>query len=136
MTRGDFGWEYPPGVTGNEPAIVGFDPDACAQCGDPLDPEERLEPCEDGGYFCSPPCSKRWLLDTTPDTVVRERLDAALELEQRVRVHRAACDPVEGVVLELGRRGVPDVLLEDAEGEEVCCLLGMIERVEVVEGGS
>jgi hypothetical protein len=25
MPRGDFGWDYPPGVTGNEPQIAGYD---------------------------------------------------------------------------------------------------------------
>ncbi len=27
MSRNDFGWDYPPGVTGNEPAIAGGDDD-------------------------------------------------------------------------------------------------------------
>ena len=36
-----FGWDYPPGVTGNEPEISGEWP--CAGCGFSFDPDELNE---------------------------------------------------------------------------------------------
>jgi len=46
MPRGDFGWDYPPGVIGNEPQIAGppYDDDACALCGEGFtDRDEKAE---------------------------------------------------------------------------------------------
>lgn len=38
-----FGWDYPPGVTGNEPQITGITP--CAKCGAPLPEEADCHEC-------------------------------------------------------------------------------------------
>jgi hypothetical protein len=45
----NFGWDYPPGVTGREPEIAGY-PD-CANCGH--DPHAHGDgPCEEIGCEC------------------------------------------------------------------------------------
>lgn len=48
MSGGDFGWDYPPGVTGNEPQITGLCPDCGGECEDgecPGPPDELdMEP--------------------------------------------------------------------------------------------
>lgn len=91
------------------------------------------------GYVCSEPCELRDTLESAgPVSEWIAILDAAHRLTvdygdfTAVRIHRAACTPVEGIVFGLGDM---DVLLEDANGDEVCVLLGMIERVEVVRDG-
>lgn len=58
-----FGWDYPPGVTGNEPQITGIYP--CVECGRPLAEDDPCPSC--GGelewrdrecdWFCEP-CNK------------------------------------------------------------------------------
>jgi hypothetical protein len=55
--RGDFGWDYPPGVTGNEPQITG-ELGPCDECGEELNENDDLaeltKPCgtnPDGGQM-------------------------------------------------------------------------------------
>jgi hypothetical protein len=44
MRGGDFGWDYPPGVTGMEPQIAGWP--ECPKCGDEFDGQG----CEGCGF--------------------------------------------------------------------------------------
>ena len=39
--RHQFGWDYPPGVTGNEPQIVGYPP--CVECGHEHEEHEEVQ---------------------------------------------------------------------------------------------
>lgn len=51
MTRGGvFGWDYPPGVTGNEPEIAGYP--ECPECGQ--HPDDRGH--DEDGDPCTHPC--------------------------------------------------------------------------------
>lgn len=135
MSRGGtFGWDYPPGVSGCEPQIAGDDGSCCVACGDPL---EKYEPAYDRsksgeGYVCSSHCAARDTLDHGDDVDVGDYLAAALELgDVTVRVHRAACAPIEGTVCNYSHRA-GSYTLEDADGE-VDVLPAMVERVEVVD---
>ena len=135
---GDFGWEYPPGVTGNEPQIAGRDPmDGCAQCDDPFDYEGPVGKTHDGdGYLCSATCEARWVLAHAADYGPRAVLDAAGDEEDVVvRVINASASAVVGRVV--GRRGlsrdVQGYVLELEDGSEREVLTATIRRVEVVE---
>ena len=134
MSR-DFGCEYPPGVTGNEPQIAGYDESSnCVVCAEPLDPADEYPSApDDSGYFCQTECEMRWLLEN--GATVKLQLDAALELESEVVLIRPACEPVEGVVV--GRHTFPDggatYTIEEADGEERDVFLSMIDKVEAVE---
>lgn len=139
------GWDYPPGVTGNEPQIAGGSEDDCIVCGEPwrawrdmdCGPYARTPSGE--GVLCSPRCAAIYTLENSDDDTVA-LLDAALELDTDatvVRVHRAAVPPVEGRVM--GRTGPSQqplsYTLEDDAGAERDVLVAMIERVEVVTDG-
>jgi hypothetical protein len=53
VNRGNFGWDYPPGVTGNEPEIAGYP--ECPMCGLPLDEhEEGYDQDRDVQYYICP----------------------------------------------------------------------------------
>ena len=71
-----FGWSYPPGVTGNEPEIVGYD-GPCAVCGrgddDCICPE-----CPVCGSYGDPLCYEEGVLIRS-----QEQVDSRTEYEKR-----------------------------------------------------
>lgn len=58
--RNQFGWDYPPGVTGMEPEIAGYPP--CKRCGHDADEhwQKVNVPFEDGENIDDGPC--QWQL--------------------------------------------------------------------------
>lgn len=139
----DFGWHYPPGVTGNEPQIRGVDPEeACAQCGTPFDYDEPIKLCAEV-YVCDATCEARWVVRHPADFPPRTVLDAALELEDEgvvvrvLRIRRLAS--VGGrVIRREGPAGMPAayVLADDDPETERAVLARDIRAVKVVDDGS
>lgn len=97
------------------------------------------------GYVCSFKCEQLDKLDSaSPSTDWRAILDAALNLNDlghltTLSIHRASCDPVVCVPLSYGRfeyllGRFEELLVEDCpSGDERVVLLGMVDRIEVVE---
>lgn len=142
MADRTFGWEYPPGVSGNEPQIRGVDPDeACAQCGDPFDYDEPIKLCADL-YVCNATCEARYIVRNAGEFDPRQVLDAAGDLEgeddvvvRLIRVGRLGT--VEGRVV--GRRGTictpVAYRLADEQDAEREVLLRDVRAVRVVADG-
>lgn len=133
-----FGWDYPPGVTGNEPQIAGVDPEeACAQCGAPFDYDEPIKLTAEV-YLCSQGCEARWVVGHAQDFPPRTVLDAAGDLEDvEVRVLRGALEPAQGCVV--GRRGTTAAPLAYSlvteQSQELEVLLSDVTGVKVVANG-
>lgn len=92
---------------------------------------------DEQGWVCSERCELRdRLASADPSADWGAILDSAYRLGRDhdvlidVRIFRAACEPVEGCVVRLDD---VSVTIEDYESQERDVLLGMIERVEVIE---
>lgn len=66
----NFGWEYPPGVTGNEPEIAGWP--ECPKCNADVSPHD--DTCHE--------CGATWQVGPDPDELRDRELDRQWEEEQ------------------------------------------------------
>jgi hypothetical protein len=75
-----FGWSYPPGVTGNEPGINGYD-GPCDVCGHSVD-DCICPECPECGEYGNPSCyENHGLVRTTEQIEGRSRMDAIIDSE-------------------------------------------------------